>query len=317
MSDKSKKEVTMPHVKITRRSVLAATAALPLMAAWTPARATAPMMGPSRTRYTRISLGDFEVTTLLAATAMRPDPQTIFGLNVSAEDFARVSAAANIPTDRAQFFFTPTVINTGTQLVLFDTGLDADAITTALNDAGYTPDQVDVVVLTHMHGDHIGGLMRADGDATFANARYVTGRVEYDAWAAMDNETFNARMRPLAEQTSMIGDGDSVAPGLTALAAFGHTPGHMAYHVESAGRSLLLAVDFANHYVWSLAHPDWEVKFDMDKAQAAATRRRLLDMLATDKMPFIGYHMPWPAMGYVETRDDGFHYVPASYQLML
>lgn len=307
----------MSRTTLTRRAILGSAAALPLAALTGRARAAAPMLGAATTRFNRVMLGDFEVTTLLAATMPRPDPQTIFGLNVSAEDFASVSAAANIPTDQAQFFFTPTVINTGTELVLFDTGLNADAITAALNDAGYTPDQVDVVVISHMHGDHIGGLMRDDGEATFPNARYVTGQVEFDAWAAMDNETFNAKMRPLAEQTSMIGDGDSVAPGLTAVAAFGHTPGHMAYRVESAGRSLLLAVDFANHYVWSLAHPDWEVKFDMDKVQAAATRRSLLDMLATDKIPFIGYHMPWPATGYVETRGDGFHYVPASYQLML
>lgn len=307
----------MSRTTLTRRAILGSAAALPLAALTGPARAAAPMLGAATTRFNRVMLGDFEVTTLLAATMPRPDPQTIFGLNVTAEDFASVSAAANIPTDQAQFFFTPTVINTGTELVLFDTGLNADAITAALNDAGYTPDQVDVVVLSHMHGDHIGGLMRDDGEATFPNARYVTGQVEFDAWAAMDNETFNAKMRPLAEQTTMIGDGDSVSSGLTAVAAFGHTPGHMAYRVESAGRSLLLAVDFANHYVWSLGHPDWEVKFDMDKAQAAATRRSLLDMLATDKIPFIGYHMPWPATGYVETRGDGFHYVPASYQLML
>jgi glyoxylase-like metal-dependent hydrolase (beta-lactamase superfamily II) len=307
----------MSRTTLTRRAILGSAAALPLAAMTGPARAAAPMLGAATTRFNRVKLGDFEVTTLLAATMPRPDPQTIFGLNVSAEDFARVSAAANLPTDQAQFFFTPTVINTGAELVLFDTGLNADAITAALNDAGYTPDQVDVVVISHMHGDHIGGLMREDGEATFPNARYVTGQAEFDAWAATDNETFNAKMRPLAERTSMIGDGDSVAPGLTAVAAFGHTPGHMTYRVESAGRSLLLAKDFANHYVWSLAHPDWEVKFDMDKAQAAATRRRLLDMLATDKMPFIGYHMPWPAIGYVETRGDGFHYVPASYQLML
>lgn len=307
----------MSRTTLTRRAILGSAAALPLAALTGPVRAAAPMLGAATTRFNRVMLGDFEVTTLLAATMPRPDPQTIFGLNVTAEDFASVSAAANIPTDQAQFFFTPTVINTGTELVLFDTGLNADAITAALNDAGYTPDQVDVVVLSHMHGDHIGGLMRDDGEATFPNARYVTGQVEFDAWAAMDNETFNAKMRPLAEQTTMIGDGDSVSSGLTAVAAFGHTPGHMAYRVESAGRSLLLAVDFANHYVWSLGHPDWEVKFDMDKAQAAATRRSLLDMLATDKIPFIGYHMPWPATGYVETRGDGFHYVPASYQLML
>lgn len=307
----------MSRTTFTRRAILGSAAALPLAGLTGPARAAAPMLGAATTRFNRVMLGGFEVTTLLAATMPRPDPQTIFGLNVSPDEFASVSAAANIPIDQAQFFFTPTVINTGSELVLFDTGLNADAITSALNDAGYTPDQVDVVVISHMHGDHIGGLMRDDGEATFPNARYVTGQVEFDAWAAMENETFNAKMRPLAEKTSMIGDGDSVAPGLTALAAFGHTPGHMTYLVESEGRSLLLAKDFANHYVWSLGHPDWEVKFDMDKAQAAATRRRLLDMLATDKIPFVGYHMPWPAMGFVETRGDGFHYVPASYQLML
>jgi glyoxylase-like metal-dependent hydrolase (beta-lactamase superfamily II) len=270
------------------------------------------MMGPASTRFNRVKLGAFEVTTLLAATAPRPDPQTIFGLNVSAEEFNAVSAAANLPTDQAQFFFTPTVVNTGAELVLFDTGLNPDGIVSALNEAGYTPDQVDVVVITHMHGDHIGGLMR-DGAPTFANARYVTSSTEFDHWAGAGNELFDANMRPLAEKTAMIADGASVASGITAMAAHGHTPGHTAYVIESEGKSLLIAVDFANHYVWSLAHPDWEVRFDMDKAQAAATRRRLLGMLSADRIPFVGYHMPWPGLGYV----DGFRYVPASYQLML
>jgi glyoxylase-like metal-dependent hydrolase (beta-lactamase superfamily II) len=256
------------------------------------------------------------VTTLLAATMPRPEPQTIFGLNVSAEEFAQVSAANNIPIDQAQFFFTPTVINTGAELVLFDTGLNPDAITGALAAAGYTPDQVDVVVITHMHGDHIGGLM-GEGGETFPNARYVTASTEYDHWAAAGNEGFDGKMRPLAEKTKMIGDGASVSSGITAMSAPGHTPGHTAYMVESGGKSLVIAADFANHYVWSLGYPDWEVKFDMDKAQAAATRRKVLDMLAADKIPFIGYHMPFPAVGYVETRGDGFQYVPASYQLML
>jgi glyoxylase-like metal-dependent hydrolase (beta-lactamase superfamily II) len=159
--------------------------------------------------------------------------------------------------------------------------------------------------------------MREGGEATFANARYVTGSAEFDHWAAAGNERFDANMRPLAEKTTMIGDGASVAPGITAVAAFGHTPGHMTYMIESGGKSLLLAADFANHYVWSLAQPDWEVKFDMDKSAAAATRRRILGMLASDKIPFIGYHMPWPAVGYVEAKDGGFSYVPSSYQLML
>ena len=101
------------------------------------------------------------------------------------------------------------------------------------------------------------------------------------------------------------------------MASFGHTPGHMGYMLESDGAQLALVADLANHYVWSLAYPDWEVKFDMDKAQAAESRRKVLGMLASDKVPMLGYHMPWPATGYVETRGDGFHYIPTSYQMLL
>jgi len=305
----------MTQGQITRRGLLAATAALPLAVA-APGRASAPMLGAATTRFNRVGLGAFEVTTLLAATAPRPDPHSIFGLNVSAEEFNAVSRAANLPTDQAQFFFTPTVVNTGSALVLFDTGLDPDGITSALEAAGYTPDQVDVVVITHMHGDHIGGLMR-DGAPTFANARYITAGTEFDHWAGADNALFDANMRPLAANTTMIGDGDGVTSGITALAAPGHTPGHTGFVLESEGKTLLLGADFANHYVWSLAHPDWEVRFDMDRQTAAATRRRILGMLAADRIPFVGYHMPWPGIGYVETAGDGFRYVPASYQLML
>ncbi|NBO20648.1 MAG: MBL fold metallo-hydrolase, partial [Rhodobacteraceae bacterium] len=93
--------------------------------------------------------------------------------------------------------------------------------------------------------------------------------------------------------------------------------GHMAYVLESNGQQLALMADTANHYVWSLARPDWEVKYDADKATAAATRRKLFGMLAADRLPFIGYHMPFPALGYVEETADGFRHVPASYQLML
>ncbi|MCR9146646.1 MAG: MBL fold metallo-hydrolase [Rhodobacteraceae bacterium] len=305
----------MSKTHVTRRSLLVSAAAMPAAAAL-PAWAEAPMLGAATARFNRFKLGGFEVTTLLAGTMTRRDPHSIFGLNASDEEFAAAAQSANIPTDAAQFFFTPTVVNTGAELVLFDTGLNAEGITGALAEAGYTPDQIDVVVITHMHGDHIGGLM--DGDTpTFPNARYVTGAVEFDAWAAQGNDTFEAKMRPLAEQTAMIEDGANGFAGHTAMAAFGHTPGHMVHMIESEGKSLLLAADFANHYVFSLARPDWEVSFDMDKAKAAETRKRLLDMLATDKIPFVGYHMPWPGTGYVERDGDGFRYQPTSYQLML
>lgn len=304
--------------KLTRRAALASAAAVPLAAAiGGGARAGAPLMGQSIAPFQRVKAGSFDVTTLLAGTATREDPQSIFGMNVDKETFEGVSQAANLPTNAAQFFFTPTVVNTGSELVLFDTGLNGQSTSAALAAAGYTPDQINIVVITHMHGDHIGGMTLEDGSATFPNARYVTGRAEYDAWAAQDNEGFKTKVAPFAEQMTFLEDGGSVASGLTAMAAFGHTPGHMNYMVESDGTQIYLGADFANHYVWSLGHPDWEVKFDMDKAAAAATRRRILDMLSADKIAFVGYHMPWPGIGYVETRGDGFAYVPHSYQLML
>lgn len=302
--------------RISRRHFMAGTAALPLVAQGGLAQAAADMMGVGGTRFNRMKIGGFEVTTLLAGTRAVEEPKKIFGLNVSDEAFAEASAEANIPTNVAQFFFTPTVVNTGSELILFDTGLNPAGITSALNAAGYSADQVDKVVITHMHGDHIGGLM-GDAGETFTNASYVTGAKEFDHWAAAGNERFDGKVRPLAEKFSMINDGDSVASGVTATAAFGHTPGHMAYRLESEGTQLMLAADFANHYVWSVAYPDWEVRFDMDKAAAAATRRKLLDMMAADKIPFVGYHMPFPGVGYAETRNDGFKFVPTSYQLML
>jgi glyoxylase-like metal-dependent hydrolase (beta-lactamase superfamily II) len=302
---------------LTRRQALVAGAALPLagLTAKT-ATAQAPMMGTGFAPYNRFTLGAFEVTALLAGDRTVENPQSIFGMNVPAEEFAEVSQAAFLPTDAAQFFFTPTLVNTGSELILFDTGLNSAGITGALQAAGYSADQVDTVVLTHMHGDHIGGLS-GEGGETFANARYVTGAVEYDAWAKMDNEGFNTKVKPLAEKMTFLDDGGAVASGVTAMAAFGHTPGHMAYMLESEGQQLAVIADTANHYVWSLAYPEWEVKFDRDKAAAAQSRRKVFGMLAADRVPFIGYHMPWPAMGYAKTRDDGFEYVPASYQMML
>ena len=237
-------------------------------------------------------------------------------MNVSAEEFADVSASNHIPADKARFYFTPTVVNTGSETVLFDAGLSVQGTLPALAAAGYAPEDIDVIVITHMHGDHIGGLMN-DGAPTYPNARYVTGQVEFDAWASRDNERFEANVRPLADKMSFIGDGGSVTSGITGVAAFGHTPGHMAYMIDSGGKQVLVMADTANHYVWSLAYPDWEVKFDQDKAAAAATRRRILGMVAADKIPLIGYHMPFPGTGYVDTRGDGFHFVPTTYQLTL
>ncbi|WP_425091541.1 MBL fold metallo-hydrolase [Tropicimonas sp. S265A] len=302
---------------LTRRQALAAGAAMPLVAATgAPGFAMTEKKGASNAIHRRITLGDFEITTLLAGTAVRDEIQTIFGMNVSPEEFQQVSDANFIPADKAQFFFTPTLVNTGSEVILFDTGLNQAGITAALAEAGYAPSDIDTVVITHMHGDHIGGLMDGD-DETFAGASYVTGAIEHNHWAAAGNERFDQKVAPLNDKFTFLDDGGSVASGVTATAAFGHTPGHMTYRIESGGQSMMLIADLANHPVWSLARPDWEVRFDMDKAGAAASRRNILATIADERMPMIGYHMPFPAIGYVATRGDGFEFVPHSYQLAL
>ena len=307
-------------VKLTRRAALGAAAALPFASVAAPTLATGTASNANTSIARTFQLGDFTVTSLLDGSLPRDGAKEIFGGGASDEDFARVSAENFIPADAAQFFFTPTLVDTGSELVLFDTGLGQGGIQAALADAGVSPDQIDVVVLTHMHPDHIGGMTTNDAP-TFTNARFVTAAPEYDFWAAQDagnrvGDLVAAKVTPQAEKMSFLQDGGQVASGITAIAAYGHTPGHTVYHLESNGQRLVLTADLANHYVWSFAHPEWEVRFDMDKAAATQSRRNVLGMLAADKVPMIGYHMPFPAAGYVETRGDGFRFVPVSYQMM-
>ncbi|MBO6757829.1 MAG: MBL fold metallo-hydrolase [Roseibium sp.] len=318
-------------IDITRRTALLGAAGAAVGAGLVhsgAAHAAADKQSGTGMPFARYNVGDFEVTTLLDGAVTVGEPQKTFGMNVDAATFAASSSDNFIPADTFKAFFTPTVVNTGSELVLFDTGVGEGGrpargnMRAALEGAGYTPEQVDVVVLTHMHPDHIGGLMEAGGPA-FPNARYVTGSAEYNFWSGMDPEANGVtklvakNVTPFADKMSFLDDGGSVVSGISAMGAFGHTPGHMTYLLESGGQRLLLAADLANHYVWSLAHPDWEVRFDMDKGAAAAARRKVLGMLASERIPFVGYHMPFPSAGYVATSGDGFRYVAASYQLSL
>lgn len=320
-----------PSGRITRRQGLTAALAAPAMLggpailAAGGARAQT-QAGPDMTKlpfapFYRFPLGAFRVTSLLAGSATSAEPHKTFGLNASDADFAAASDAAFIPDGAAMSYYTPTLIETGSATILFDTGLKPEGILAALAAAGIAPGAITHVVITHMHGDHIGGL--SDGTTlTFPDAVPVLGRIEFDHWAATGNEGFEAKVRPLESRATFLNDGDVVVPGITAELAAGHTPGHMIFHVESEGARLVLTADTANHYVWSLGYPDWEVRFDADKAAGIATRNRVLSMLAAERLPFIGYHMPFPALGFVEAQDGAasgarFRFVPASYQMLL
>lgn len=296
------------------------------------AQAAVPLAASMPSGFNRFKLGAFEVTVLLDGGRFGDKPYETFGTNVPQQEVEALLAANFLPIDKSRNTFSPTLINTGTDLILFDTGLGEGAregglgqLAANMKASGYTPDQVTIVVLTHMHGDHIGGLTEA-GAPAFPNARYIANETEYAFWSSTDRVGTPAenghkgvveKVTPLAEKMTFIADGDAVVSGITGMAAFGHSPGHMIYRIESEGRQLVLTADTANHFVLSLQRPDWEVRFDMDKAAAAASRKSVFDMIATDKLPFVGYHMPFPAVGFIEKAAEGYRFVPETYQLDL
>ena len=326
---------------LTRRAAIAcATAALAapalLRGLAAPAQAKAPLAGPWSPVFHRFRLGDFEVTTVSDAGVMIDGPWPIVGEDRPSAEVEALMRDNLLPEKRFQPGFTPTFVNTGRELILFDAGNGPDGfvprpaggrLVESMKQAGLTPEQVDVVALTHCHPDHMGGLMEG-GKPVFPNARYAVGADEHAFWSRDErmsaaeggNELASARMfrrnvAPFAERTTFLKPGQEVAPGVTALAAFGHTPGHLAYHLESGGRRLLLWGDCAHHEVASLARPEWSAFFDMDKQQGAATRKRIYDMAATERLPVVGYHTSFPSAGYVERAGEAYRWLPLTYQL--
>lgn len=290
------------------------------------------MKGAIRPSFYRFRLGGFEITTLLDGVSRREGPHPFFGADQPAEVVQALARANHLPTHAFEHGYTVTLVNTGRELVLFDTGNRAGSqtagagfLTARLQEAGYRPDDIDVVVLTHCHPDHIGGLV-VDNRPTFPNARYVFGAVEFDAWRRGENlpdrrkatrERFMEVALPFADKASFIQPGETVVSGIEALEAFGLSPGHMAYHLENAGQRLLVWGDLTNHYVVSLQRPEWQVGVDDDKEKAIDSRKRVLDMVASDRIFAIGYHMPFPAIGAVDRSAEGYRWVPLTYQFSI
>ena len=321
--------------RLSRRDVLASVsgvAAAGLLGLTpTAALAAAPLQGVLRPSIYRFKLGGFEITNILDGYVQLDGPHPGYGNNQPAAVVQAYAQAHRLPPTRFENSYTNTVVNTGKELVLFDTGNGTARLPTAgklaalLATAGLQPEQIDVVVITHGHLDHIGGLGEG-GKPTFPNARYVFGEIEFDYWRKGENiaearkanrEQFMKVVAPLGEKATFMKSESEVVPGIRAIEAFGHSPGHMAYHIESDGRRLLLWADTTNHAVMSLQQPEWYVGADHDKDMGVATRKKVLDMVATDQIPAIGYHMPFPAVGYVEKANGSYRWVAATYQMNL
>jgi glyoxylase-like metal-dependent hydrolase (beta-lactamase superfamily II) len=300
---------------------------------------SASMQGELQPAINRFKFGGFEITNILDSKVIREPLHPGIGGDQRASAVEELARANRIDESRFQHPFIPTVVNTGTELVLFDAGngslrneyeqlrgrMPEGQLVERMKQAGYNAEDIDVVVITHGHPDHIGGLTRG-GNPVFPNARYVFGAAEFDFWKRGENvrearkfnrELFVRICEPLAGRATFINPDGEVAPGIHAVDAAGHSPGMMAYHIESEGRRLLIWADTCTHYVMSIQRPEWPVEVDDDKAMAAATRKRILDMVATDRLFVVGFHMPFPGVGYVEQSQAGYRWAPVSYQLNL
>jgi len=277
-------------------------------------------------------VGDIEV--IAVADGSRTAPVTPeFVSNAPVEQVKASLNADGMPTDQFTTIFTPCVIRTGGKTIVVDTGMGAGAaaqpnatfgfLMRNLASIGIGADDVDVVVISHFHGDHVNGLLAPNGGPAFPKAEVSVPEVEWKYWmddaemarapAGRMADLFKNNRRvfgPVKDRVTTHAWDKELAPGVKAIGTPGHSFGHTSYMVESKGERLFLIQDVANHPFLSLHNPQWHPWFDQDLAQSEATRGKIFAWLAEEKIPVLGFHFPFPGFVRIEKTDKAYRAVP-------
>ena len=318
--------------EITRRHLLSTAAGLGAAVALGPlgtANAAAPPVGKQNAGFYRYKVGDFEVTVVTDGVSRFKLPDT-FVANVKADEVKNALAAAHMDREIFNNTFTPVVVNTGSKLVLIDTGMGEAGFAQSkgavgqflsnLQAAGLKPEDIDTVIISHYHGDHINGLLMDDNSLTYPNAEIAVPAKEHQFWMD-DGEMSRApkgRMEGLFKNNRRVFNaevlkrvrtyewGKEVMPGITAVETAGHTPGHTSLLVTSGNGKVFVQGDVTHVPYLFARNPGWHLMFDQDPTKAEATRRKTYDMLASEKMMVQGFHYPFPAHAYIEKTATGY-----------
>jgi glyoxylase-like metal-dependent hydrolase (beta-lactamase superfamily II) len=253
------------------------------------------------------------------------DPSGTF-IGVPKEEVKKMLTDNFLSPDNVVLEQNSPIVNTGDKLVLFDTGMGTLKLfgpTTgrqqkSMAEAGIKPEEIDAVVLSHAHIDHIGGIVDSADKVLFPNAQFYIAQSDFEFWTdeskiggPLKDFVLHARknLLPVRDRLVFFKDGQEFLPGVQAIAAPGHTVGHTIFMVTSEGKSFAFLGDLTHHAILLLEKPRMEFSYDTDPKQAANTRVKLLDMIAANKTPVMSYHFAWPGYGHVVKTGEGFHYI--------
>jgi glyoxylase-like metal-dependent hydrolase (beta-lactamase superfamily II) len=258
-------------------------------------------------------LGDLRLVALRDALNVVANDGKVFGTDVGPAAVAGVLREAHAPTDSLPLGVDALLVRSKDRIVLLDTGLGPSvqgALPGSLAKAGVTPAQVTDILITHSHGDHVGGLLTADGKLAFPNATIRMSDAEWAYMQAQPQPREQALVHTIAPRVKIFTPGAMAVPGIRSVPIAGHTPGHVGYEIGTGSARLLDIGDTAHSAIVSLARPDWAIGYDHDPKVGSASRRAMLKQLAASHEWVFAPHFPFPGVGRVVAKGDGFVWQP-------